>query len=869
MRKIFSLLTAYFLLIPQAFATTLVPDSRDWQYAGFGGAGTYSMIVPDHFTANKVYAIPDVNSPYVSTNKGELWSFLSYNPGAVSNFGISQTAAFVQSKTTASLMYAIDSSSGGLYKTTDTGRTWTKVATYKGSKGQKTIAIDPTDDNKVYIGSLSNGTTKGGRVYRTTDGGTTWSELFRPFDVSVTGESAEITGSTQTRTGKLNNLNNILIGSVSFLASTGESFTDNGNGTLTSNMGGTGTITYTNTNSTSYGNYSLTFGGSPATTTASYTVSYSPSFVYVTSDGLDVFVGRAPSVGSTTLVRYTIATDTITPITLTGTNATYNIDFDTYIDGSSVENLCVSAGLKIACTADKGSNWTYTAAVSALSTYRINHLASTRVGGTLKFLANRALITNSAVTATHYSTDGGATWGTSTLNKDTTMNPTGVFTTGTPRVFYLAFDPFDSTVVYQTDDWRIRRSDNSGATFNEKVTGAPMQVASDITVAPNGRMFLVSMDTGIQYSDDFGTTWVQGTPSTAKGQGFVTGSVNDYGGHYWRVITLGTQEEWDAGDGVVIVTATMYSTPTVLNFVNYVLKSVDNGVTWTRSNSGLPTVALYGDTVWDRGYMRALAKSADESIIYVGVDGENCQVNTSLPSNCTTNRVDGGLFKSTDQGATWTRVWSTPRKIYNALAVDPTDATGQILMFGTFGYNMYRKTGASTANYVGDTNGPTNFIYDVAYDTEGRPYAVVNNSGPAIYRSVTTPFGDGSGQYGTWQLMKQFGTSGIADGLVVDPQNVNRVFVSVTLGTPAARSIYVTPEANRHDKARWYDITGNFPIVGGCQALTINYFEGDKGYLYCASNGGGVWKLAMDDSPATFPNRKVIGSKSLDGSEVE
>jgi hypothetical protein len=442
------------------------------------------------------------------------------------------------------------------------------------------------------------------------------------------------------------------------------------------------------------------------------------------------------------------------------------------------------------------------------------------------------------------------------------MNPTGVYNSGN-GVFCIEDDRTNDGVFYLSTDWRVFRSDNSGATFAEKDSGLQMIVSSDVAISPNGRIFQVSMDTGVQYSDDNGATWTQGVPNAS--QPFVTGSSNDYGGHYWRVLTLGTYDEWEAGQGKVIISATMYSSPTALYYVNYVIRSLDSGATWSRSNSGLPTAALYGDAVWGQGYARALAKSSDEATLYLGMDGENCRANPALPYNCSTNFTSGGLFKSVDDGATWTRVWSSPRKIYNALAVDPTDATNEILMFGTFGYNHYRKTGTSTANYVGDASGPTNYIYDTAYDYEGRPYAVVSNSGAGIYRSVVTAFGDGSGQYGTWQLMKKFSGTGIADGLFIDPRNKNRVFVSVTLGNVNDRKIYVTVNANQHSNATWYDITGDFPVVGGCQSLMVNYFESEKGYLYCASNGGGVWKLNLADSPASFPGRTVLGGVSLDG----
>ena len=953
MKKILSLLVAYFVLVGQAFAVMGVPDNLHWLPAGFGGAGRYSMIIPDHFTANKVYAIPDVNAPYVSTNKGELWQFLSWNAPSVSKFGTTQTAAFVQSKTTATLMFAIDSQNNGLYRSADGGQTWTKVGPYKNAKGFKSIAIDPTDDNKVYVASQANGSTLGGRIWRSTDAGLTFSEYFRPFDLSVTSESAELNGSTNTRTGKLNNLNNILKGSVVFTSSGGETFTDNGDGVLVSNMGWSGTITYNTPSSTSYGNYSLTFGSTPSTTTVDYTVSYSPGFVYVSQDGADIIVGRNASSG-TTLVKYNIAGGTTTPITLTGTNATYNGHYDTYVDGSSVEHLCVTAGLKVACSSDF-SSWSYTAATTATTTYYINTFAVNRQSDSdLSFVISRRLISSQYTSAQQYSNDSGATWSTVSTSKNSTMNPTQIFTSGSLNVSHISADPFDENVFYFATDWMLVRSDNGGANFYEKDSGAQNIVQEECAIAPTGEIFCTSMDTGIQSSTDFAVTWTQEIPNAT--QPYVTSSANSMGGHYWSILTLGTKEEWDAGTGKVVATATMYGNNNAIYFKNAVIYSHDSGSTWSRTFVGLPTADLYGDIIWDHGYARAMAKSADESVIYIGMDGENCNADGTgglASDNCSTstygtannNHTFGGLFKSTDGGITWEQVWYTPRKIYNALDVDPTDTTGRTLLFGTFGYNLYHKSkksetaelngsgstrtgslnqagviagtititdaggeiftdsytelgtntlssnmgGSGTINYstreysltygttpstatasydwrgyVGDSSGPGNFIYDVAYDYEGKPYAVTSNSGAAIYRSVTTVFGDGSGSYGTWQLMKRFTSTGILDGLAIDPRNKNRIFVSSTLGQVSDRRIWVTVDAKQHTNAKWYDITGDFPVVGGCQSLMINYFEGEKGYLYCSSNGGGLWKLSLDDSPATFPGRTVIGGRSLE-----
>lgn len=870
MKKILSLLVAYFVLVGQAFAVTGVPDNLHWEAAGFGGAGRFSMIVPDHFVADKIYAVPDVNAPYVSTDKGENWNYLSTAGGPQTNFQISQTASFVQSKNNPLLMYAMESYIyGGLSKSTDGGQTWTKVANYRGVKGRKQIAIDPDDDNIVYVVSIStSGGSQGGSVYRTTDGGQTWSTYVSlPFNSRV---SSYTTSSTCSAAG---------------------------------------------------GSWSTALGKCIVGLT----------FVYVDEATNDLLIGSLKF----GMVRYDMDTDTQQYIDLTGTNALYNGTYDTYIDGSSVENFCVSAGHKIACTANF-TDWTYTSALTSSSTFYISSFAVRRKADTsLSFVAHRRLITSQYTTAQSYSTDSGTTWNTFSITRNGTINPTIVFGAGSANISYLSSDPNDEDVFYLASDWILARSDDGGATFYEKDYGAQNTVVMDVTIAPNGRIFQTMMDAGVQYSDDYGANWVQGTPYTSKGQPFVTNSVNDYGGHYWRVETAGTFEEWEAGQGKVFVCATMYSTPPSIYAVNFLLRSVDGGDTWARSNSGLPTAPLAGDAVWQGalqggwgGFCRSMALSADETKLYIGMDGQNGSASTT-----------GGLFLSEDDGLTFTRQWpSTPNRIYHALAVDPTDPTGETLLFGTFRYNLYRVTGqtesaelngsgqtrtgtldkgtqyimpgtvtftssggeiftdngsgiltsnlggsgtvgywggaysltfvsepsTTTVNYnwrgyVGDSNGPGDYIVSVAYDSQGTPYALSQTGGARIYKSVVTTYGDGSGQWGTWRLMKSFGSAGLPEGLIIDKNNDKRIFVSVSEGQPTNRRIWVTPNADKNENATWYDITGDLGAVGGCRNIDINYFEGTSGYLYCASNGGGVWKLNLQDSPSATPGRTCIG----------
>ncbi len=74
----------------------------------------------------------------------------------------------------------------GVYKTTDGGKTWTRVLFVNDTTGFVDLAMDPKDPNTLYAaawhrlrwgGAHMEGVGKGSGIYKTTDGGKTWVRL--------------------------------------------------------------------------------------------------------------------------------------------------------------------------------------------------------------------------------------------------------------------------------------------------------------------------------------------------------------------------------------------------------------------------------------------------------------------------------------------------------------------------------------------------------------------------------------------------------------------------------------------------------------------------------------------------------------------
>ncbi len=117
---------------------------------------------------------------FAGSAAGQAWQELGPSPinsgggyaGRISAVGVSATDPD---------LYYVGGADGGVWKTTDGGSTWTPTTDHMPTTAIGAVAVDPTNDQIVYVGTgeanYANHSRYGLGVFKTTDGGATWEQL--------------------------------------------------------------------------------------------------------------------------------------------------------------------------------------------------------------------------------------------------------------------------------------------------------------------------------------------------------------------------------------------------------------------------------------------------------------------------------------------------------------------------------------------------------------------------------------------------------------------------------------------------------------------------------------------------------------------
>ncbi len=374
------------------------------------------------------------------------------------------------------------------------------------------------------------------------------------------------------------------------------------------------------------------------------------------------------------------------------------------------------------------------------------------------------------------SEDGGTTWhGISSATVDLSASPvsgagssTGTAPWGLSTLTDLAINPFNSRELYMSGNWHCVHSGDGGQTWVEADRGADISCIYDIRFH-HGRVYACAMDEGTFVSDNQGGDWRSLWPS---------GYSPAISGHDWR---LAVSDGKTPGEDHVVATVSPWS-----GSPNLVIVSDDSGKTYRVVKSGLPDYVPTVETMWGRGYARALAADPrDPKVLYLGIDG--------APSN---GNQGGGIFKSEDGGNTWRQLRHQPgdRQMFFGLVVDPTDS--RRLYWGCCGSGggLWRSDdGGESWRHVFQNE---TWIFNVMVTHDGTVYCPGEN----LWRS--TDHGR------TWKQLTHFRKNWTIIGLAADPSNPKTLWFSTTTwDSSATGGVFKTSDGG----ITWREITGDLP----------------------------------------------------------
>lgn len=218
--------------------------SPKWEARNTGLTGN-ALKVRSSSTFGQAVLLSTDDGVYYSANAGASWVFKGPADSSGNRLRADQVAI---DQSNASTLYAAVSSSdasgtaltsSGLWKSTDTGATWTQVETFK-AKHVHHVRVGFTGSKYItLVGVWDDMTTGGGGLYVSEDGGLTWSTVNTGLTTSLIGSSIPLStggGYLATRGGGIFSINS---GSSSGGSGTGTS-TGTGINTGTT-TGGTGT----------------------------------------------------------------------------------------------------------------------------------------------------------------------------------------------------------------------------------------------------------------------------------------------------------------------------------------------------------------------------------------------------------------------------------------------------------------------------------------------------------------------------------------------------------------------------------------------------------------------------------------------------
>jgi photosystem II stability/assembly factor-like uncharacterized protein len=320
------------------------------------------------------------------------------------------------------------------------------------------------------------------------------------------------------------------------------------------------------------------------------------------------------------------------------------------------------------------------------------------------------------------STDNGANW--DILNTGpTAMNP----------IFALAINQSNGYIFAGSPGDGIIRSTDNGNNWTQVYFLADVIMA--LAINSSGHIFAGTYSGGVYRSTDNGISWTQKNVGLT-GLRIYTLAINSSGDIFTVTATGGMFRSTDNGDSWTPVNPGPYAITLAFNSSGYifaggyggVFRSTDNGVSWTLMNAGLTNTKVNTLAINSSGYV--FAGTDDGGVFRSADNGSNWgQVNSGLTINHIYSftidssgyifaGTSGGVFRST-LGDSWAQVNNGFKSAeIRGLTVN---SSGYIFA-GILGGGVYRSTD-NGISWTGLSSGINPFIHTLAINSSGNVFA--------------------------------------------------------------------------------------------------------------------------------------------------
>jgi photosystem II stability/assembly factor-like uncharacterized protein len=399
-------------------------------------------------------------------------------------------------------------------------------------------------------------------------------------------------------------------------------------------------------------------------------------------------------------------------------------------------------------------------------------------------------------------------------------------------VYGMAIDPTDADIVYVASHEKgVLKSTDGGLTFSYKNTGLSDLATRTIVVDPDvpSRLFVSSWHGGAVFiSNNSGTSW-----ST------VNSGISGY-----NVFKLGLDPDYRSSSNCAALYGTVWGSG------NGLIRSLNCGSTWANLGPGSYAQYVYAlalatpdeDSAADLFFgISAVGVFTSSNLGVTWVEANDGLTNTSIntlayaPTDETTlyaGTVNSGIFKSEDNGETWTAsraglpfgtgAYSSILRI----VVDPTNSN--ILYAGTDGNGIYKSTDGG-ANWSSSNTGIASIT--------GSELAGINSStvfpGSVPYDA---PFFDESLEPNDLQSQNtSLGTKAFA-ALVINPASHTTVYAG------SGNGVYKSTNSGSNWSLTSLSGVEVFSLAIDPNSTTTLYAGTEEG-VYKTTNSGSSWSL--------------------------